>query len=294
MICPKCNSETVKWGKSRGQRYKCKECRYEFTFKEVVSKPNVLVVDVETTPLMAYTWGCWQQNINPVQLIKESNMLTWSAKWLYEPEIFSDRLTSKEAKAGDDKRLVTGLWKFLEAANVVIAHNLDKFDNKVIKTRFFLNGLKPTTPYQGIDTLKVVKREFKFPHNRLDWIHKRLGGEGKIETDFDLWKRCMDGDDEALEYMEKYNREDVKVLEEVYTMVKPWIKSHPNMALFVETDGESCPTCSSVDLNWTGSYATMVNKYSSFRCGKCGAIGRSRHSELTKEDKTKILQSIAR
>jgi hypothetical protein len=35
--------------------------------------------------------------------------------------------------------------------------------------------------------------------------------------------------------MEAYNIHDVRILEETYLMLRPWIKPHPNMALFIST-----------------------------------------------------------
>ncbi|KKK55411.1 hypothetical protein LCGC14_3074810, partial [marine sediment metagenome] len=58
---------------------------------------KVLVFDVETAPLRSYTWGLWKQNIQTSHIISDWFMLTWSAKWLFGEEVFSDRLTSKEA-----------------------------------------------------------------------------------------------------------------------------------------------------------------------------------------------------
>lgn len=297
MNCPKCNSGTIKNGQAKsgdGQRYKCKECRYEFTIKEVKDHPNVLIFDLETSLLRGWFFSVWKQNIQPAQIDTDMFLLTWSAKWLNEPTVYSGKLTSEEAKKQDDSRIVKDLWKFIEAADCIIAHNLLGFDQKVMNTRFLMNGLNPPTPYRVIDTLAILKKRFRFTYNRLDWIHKKIQGQGKIKTDIQLWIDCYNGNEEALQQMSTYNDQDVLVLEDVYMLLRPWAHSHPNINLYVESDGPACPTCGSIDLNWQGKYTTAVNSYSSFRCNNCGAIGRSRHTELTKQDKIKILQSIAR
>ena len=90
--------------------------------------PKVLVFDIETAPLKAYTFRIWKENINPHngQLRSEWFMLTWSAKWLFDNNIMSDKLTSKEALAEDDRRIVKTMWKLLDEADVVIGHNIIK------------------------------------------------------------------------------------------------------------------------------------------------------------------------
>ena len=65
----------------------------------------------------------------------------------------------------------------------------------------------------------------------------------KMDTDFELWAQCMQGNDSSLEYMEKYNRYDVELLEEVYLKLRPWIKSHPNVGLYMETEESVCANC---------------------------------------------------
>jgi hypothetical protein len=258
------------------------------------SKPNVLLLDIETTPIKAWIWNVWKQDTTPEKIIQDWYVLTWAAKWLFEPEIFSGKLTSDEAKNGNDKRIISDIWKFIDDADIIIAHNLKKFDEKRLKTRFLLHGIAPPMPYQRIDTLEIARREFAFSHNRLDYINKLLGINRKIETDFSLWERCMEGNKKSLSYMEEYNKNDVGILEETYVRLRPYIKSHPNLGLFVDADSAMCPTCGSIDLRWGGTYTTSVNKYSAFRCNNCGAIGRSRNTELTKEQKKKILSPVAR
>ena len=80
------------------------------------SKPKIFVFDIETAPLEAYVWRLWRQNISHKnQLISDSwFMLTWAGKWLLEDEILSDKLTVKEVKKNNDKRIVKSLWDILD------------------------------------------------------------------------------------------------------------------------------------------------------------------------------------
>jgi len=249
------------------------------TPKEVPTNAKILLLDIETAPLRSYTWGIWNQNIYPMdQIISDWFILCWSAKWLFGKQIKSAKLTHEELAKEDDKRIIKDMWNLLEQADIVITHNGDKFDLAKLNTRMLVHGMKPTMPYQSIDTLKSVKRKFAFTSNKLDYICWRLGLRRKTDTGgFDLWKRCANNDIKALRLMSKYCDNDVLCLEELYLYIRPWISSHPNMGLFITEDVCSCPNCGSGDLTDTGGkYRTQVSEFTAVRCDNCGAIGRTR------------------
>lgn len=239
--------------------------------------PKVLVFDIETAPMTAYVWKRWKENISLDQTISEWFMLAWSAKWLYSTEIMGDVLTPAEALLQDDTRIVKHLWELVDEADIVIAFNGLNFDVPRMNTRFLACGLQPPKPYIVIDPMKTLKSRFGLSSNKLDLLAMLFGIETKLHTDFDLWKRCMMGDAEALEYMLKYNNKDVDILEEVYLRLRPWIVSHPNIANLVEKD--VCPFCGTEEegiLLEGAYYYTGVNSYQLYRCPDCGAVYRSR------------------
>ena len=250
----------------------------DFNDGDNITPAKILVFDVETAPLRSYTWGLWKVNVAPVQIISDWFMLTWSAKWLFEEDVFSGRLTPEEALAEDDSRITADIWKLLNEADIIIAHNARRFDVKKLNTRFLLNGLNPPMPYQIIDTLEHLKKKFSISSNRLDYVNKLLNIDRKMDTGgFALWDGCMKGDEDSLIKMEKYNIVDVEILEETYLRLRPWIQPHPNLGLFIEDDVDKCPSCGSGELLFGGTpYTTAANTYESFRCGSCGSVGRSK------------------
>jgi DNA polymerase elongation subunit (family B) len=271
-----------------------------YNAKQILKKsnkklPRVLLLDIETTPLEAYIWQMqvWKARVNDEAVISRWFCLTWSAKWLFSNVLMSMKLTGEEVKDENDSRIIDGLWKVLNEADIVIAHNGDNFDIPNINTRFIVNGLPPTKPYNTIDTLRIAQRQFGFSHNSLNALARVFGLPEKIDTGFDLWKRCKNGDDNALLEMETYNRHDVEVLEEVYLKIRPWIKSHPNLALYTEFEGEMCPNCGSTNLTEDGFYYTQTGKYQTLRC-ECGAFGRRRQSVLDKEKRKNLIVSVAK
>lgn len=259
--------------------------------------PKILIFDIETAPLEAYVYQkeVWKAAVADDKIISQWFMLSWSAKWLFDRKVMSDALTSKEAVDEDDNRIVGSLWNLFDDADIIIAHNGGAFDIPNMNTRFVVNGYPPPSAYQMIDTLKVARREFGFTHNSLNALAKVFDVDEKIETNFDLWKRCKRGDEKALKEMEKYNRKDVTILEEIYLRIRPWIKSHPNVGLFVHTDDPVCPYCGSEDVAPDGGhYYTMVSKYETYTCKKCGGVSRGRTSIVEKSKRKNLIVSIAR
>jgi hypothetical protein len=265
----------------------------EAIIKSANTNARVLLFDIETSPMEVYVWGLYKQRISPDNVIKPWACLSWAAKWLCEDKVLSAVVKPKEAIAREDYRIIRQVWALLNEADVVIGHNADAFDIRKLNARFIINGLKPPMPYVTIDTLKVSRRMFSFYSHKLDMLNKQLDLSRKLDTSFGLWTACVGGDKEALKTMEEYNRQDVVALEDLYFVLRPWIKSHPNMGIFVETDEAVCPNCGSEKIEWGGSYVTPAGEYKTFRC-ECGAIGRSRHTALTKEKRQNLTRSVAR
>lgn len=258
--------------------------------------PRILVFDIETSPLRAYIWQkeVWNARVGEDQVLSQWFMLTWSAKWLFGTEIMSERLTPQEATAEDDSRIVRDLWKLLDNSDIVIAHNGGRFDVPNMNTRFIVNNLPPTAPYQVIDTVLIARKQFGFTHNNLNALAKVFGLPTKKEMAFEDWKRCIGGDPEALKKMEIYNRGDVELLEEVYLKIRPWIRPHPNLGLYIDSDESICSNCGSTNLEMTDKfYYTSAGKYSLYKC-ECGAYIRVRNNSISKTKKEKLLVPVAK
>lgn len=249
---------------------------------------RILIFDLETSPLRAYVWSRWRQNVYLDQTIAEWFLISWSAKWLGEKEVYSNVLTPQEILNEDDGRIVKNLWKLLDEADIVIAHNGKKFDIPKINARFILNECPPPSFYKQIDTKEVAAKQFGFSSNKLDALAGYFGIRHKDDTDFDLWVRCLNGEQEALNYMEKYNRGDVVILEKVYLKLRPWINSHPNLNVYMDDGVNKCISCGSTDITEDSFYYTNRNKFKTYRCNCCGALSRETKGEL----KHKILVPI--
>jgi len=258
-------------------------------------QPKVLLLDIETARIIGGFWQLGKQYITHQQIIKDWFILGWSAKWLFDQEIMSDFVTSKEARERNDSRICKSLWNLINDSDIIITHNGNAFDLPKANTRFILNGLKPPLPYQAIDTCKVGRKHFRFSSNSLNYLGKLMIRKEKLETNYQLWIDCEEGDAKQLKYMEKYCEQDVTLLEEVYIELRPWIKSHPNLPLIMQAKAPACPNCGSFNIEETDSYYyTPMNRYETVRCKDCGAVSHKRSTEITPARKNLLLRSDAR
>ena len=232
---------------------------------------KVLVLDVETLPILGYTWDVWNTNINPAGVKKDWCILSWSAKWLNDDKMMSDVLTPSEAVARDDSRLVASFWKLLDDSDIIISHNGRRFDIRKLNTRFWKNKMHPPSSYKVIDTLSAAKGVFGLTYNSQSFIAKFLGIQEKLDTDLALWISCDDGDRKSLSYMREYNENDVDMLEQIYLEIRAWIPNHPNMRVYGNLSG-ACPVCLSSDYREIGLYTSSTNRYKEYRCNSCGSI----------------------
>ena len=259
--------------------YKMRHTDCEEATQLVPKGARILLLDIETAPTTAFVWGRWQVNVNQKQVVKEGYVLTYSAKWLGQPTILSNRITVR----GDDSLLVKELAELMDMADIVVAHNALKFDIPLIKTRMLALGLNPPLPSKIVDTLRIAKAEFKFPSNSLDNIAAYLGLDRKIShSGFELWVKCMEMDEEAFNEMLEYNIQDVIVLEQVYLKLRAWSKTHPNVALH-ESDGVAkCVCCGSTKLEQVDKlFMTGTSTYNVLVCNDCGKTNRTRKNTYT-------------
>ena len=182
--------------------------------------PRILIYDIETSPNIGWFWRAgYKQNIGTHQIIKERAIICVSYKWLGEDQVYN--LTWD--KEQDDKFLLEQFIEVLNEADLIVAHNGDRFDLKWIKTRALFHRLPMMLNYPQLDTLKLAKKKFYFNSNRLDYISKFLGYEGKMPTTPELWRKiCILNDREALKGMLEYCDEDVVQLENVYKELVSW------------------------------------------------------------------------
>ena len=241
------------------------------------NKPKILFIDIENTPLISYTWGIWEQDV--IEVKEEWYLLSCAYKWLDEKQthvLSLPQFKNWKKDKKDDKGLVEAIWKLINEADIVIAHNGNSHDIKKIYSRFVQHELKPPSPFKPVDTLLIARRHFKFDSNKLDRLgqYLKVGRKQKNEG-FPMWLECMRGDKKAWKKMCDYNKQDVILLEKVYLALLPYITNHPNIGIIIG-ERSICPNCGSKNLQSRGI------KYGkrSWWCKDCG----SWHSSTLKDN----------
>jgi len=231
---------------------------------------RTLLLDIETAPNLAWVWGLWKQDIPLAMLVESGYMLCFAAKWLHEPdtEFYSLRNPGKTG-------MVRAAWDLLDEADTVVHYNGKQFDIPTLNGEMLLEGLPPPSPFKQIDLCRVAKKQFRLPSNKLQYVSDNLlslGGKEK-HRGFDMWLGVMTDDDQSWADMERYNRRDVTVLEDVYDRLLPWIPGHPNVNLYT-TDTDGCPKCGSAELTKEGRAYTALGTYQRYSCRGCGGWSR--------------------
>lgn len=271
--------------------------------KNESNKPNILLFDIETAPIIAHVWSLWEQNVALNQIVKDWHIMSWSAKWLqgkdgtvYGPHnkvMYMDQRNAKNIE--DDKQLLEAIWELLDAADIVITQNGDSFDIKKLNARFILNNMKPPSPFKKIDTKKIAKNKFGFTSNRLEYMSDKINKKYKKQkhnkfAGHEMWTECLAGNLAAWKEMERYNKYDVLALEELYLKFQPWDNSfNPN--LYTDDVTMKC-ACGSDKLRNKGYAYTLTGKFRRYTCLDCGAPCRSREN-LFSQEKKKSLRSKA-
>lgn len=243
--------------------------------------PRILLFDLETAPNIGATWGKWDQNV--VWFLEPWHILAVGWRWLGDPKsqvIGLDNFAPGPYHSEDDLPLVGYLHELFDEADVVVAHNGDKFDIPKARARMIVHGMDPPSPVQTVDTLKLCRKEFSFTSNSLGDVCDMLGLGRKMETGgYRLWQDCMAGDQEAWKTMKRYCASDVDLLEALYRRLRPWAQRHPNMATIANRPN-TCPTCFSEGTMVVRGYrptALMIKQV--FQCTACGKYMSARRAE---------------
>lgn len=230
---------------------------------------KVLLLDIETMAELIWAWELY--DTSAIEVERHGHLLCFAWKWLDEKKIHvlgQDDFRGYEPFSDNDKALCKELFSLLNEADCVIGHNARAFDCKKVNYRFIVNNIPPPSEYKIIDTKTEVKKIAKFASHKLDSIGAETKIGRKLEHEgWPLWKRCYQGNKEAWSKMKAYNKQDIKLLEDWYLKLRPWIKNHPNISNYNESS--CCPTCGSRELQKRGFRFTKTQKYQQLACKKC-------------------------
>ena len=253
-------------------------------------QPKILFLDIESSPDIAVTFKRFKANFSQDNIILDGGWLL-SIAWAWNNEPVTGLvLTENQAATANDRVLVHLLYNLIEEADIVVAQNGDRFDLPLIKARSVIHGLPAIKRVKTVDTLKIAK-SMKFQSNRLDSLGLVLGVGRKVEHQgIKLWVECMQGNEEALQNMLDYNKQDVELLRDVYHKLKAWDNQAPNAGLYVDSTEAVCRVCGGEDVRATANQVQSGSSlYSEVICNDCGARSRLRVANTTKEKRKNLL-----
>lgn len=228
--------------------------RKEGVVEKVTKGAKVLVYDIETSYNIVKAWRIgWEVKIMHGDILHERKIICISYKWLGEDQVYNLTWDANQ----DDKFMLEQFIDVMNEADVLVAHNGDRFDLKWIKTRAFVHELPMLIDYPQFDTLKVAKKKFMFNSNALDYISKLIGDLGKIKTNMKLWddiilRKCP----EAMKDMIAYCNMDVIQLEKVYNRIVSWEKPKTHVGVLQGKTRQTSPISGGVNIELVKSTVT--------------------------------------
>lgn len=244
-------------------------------------KVNTLIYDIETSPIIGYTWSIWQTNV--IEVLHDWQVLSVAWKWFGDKKtqvLGQDDFPDYKPGVNNDFNVIKKIHELFDKADIVVAHNGDKFDQRKVTARMIVHGLTPPSPYKQVDTKKVAQRYANFTSNSLDFLTKRLDTDNKKGDagGFKTWTGCLAGDSSSWALMKKYNKQDITSLEDLYIRLRPWMTNHPNMGR-LQNKETVCPKCGSSNLQSRGYRSTNSYRYRRFQCLACGGWCSERASD---------------
>lgn len=209
-------------------------------------KPKIPVLDIETSLLTAYTFGIRDQVIGHNQIADDRGgrlILCVGLKW------FGGKSWVLSEWEHGYQGMLQGVHDALSEADAVCTFNGAKFDLPKLQGQFLLAGMTPPPPPTQID-LYLAARKLGFVCNKLDYLSQLLGIGSKVKHDgLQMWIDVFNGCPKAQARMARYCKGDVKLTEEVYRRLLPYIATHPHLGL---TRADSCGACGSTRLEARG------------------------------------------
>src|SRR5688572_12931855 len=172
----------------------------------MITKPKILVLDIETLPGKSYFWSLFDSFIPIERVIEPGRIVCAAFKWYGQKDI------TFVSEWGDGPGYMLEVIRdALTEADAVVSFNGDKFDLPRLNGEFVEYGIQPVAPVTSIDLYKQVKK-LGMHSNKLDYVVQYYKIGKKIETEgFKLWKAIDHGDEAARVRMERYNKHDVRL-----------------------------------------------------------------------------------
>lgn len=201
-------------------------------------------------------------------------MICVAWKWLggkriYHASLLDDAKRFKKNPI-DDYDVVSQLHELIQKADIIVGHNMARFDWRKFMARVIHHRLPPIARPLIVDTLKEARKVAAFTSNKMDYLAKHLGVEHKLHHAGDMWLRCLRGEAGAVKEAVEYCRGDITTTEAIYLRLRPYMENHPNHNMFVAKGVACCRNCGSTHLVVNAHRTTLTHKYIQYKCEDCG------------------------
>ena len=132
----------------------------------------------------------------------------------------------KKGLRGNDKATVQLIAAELSKHDVLVAHNGNRFDVPFLRTRLLRWGLPRFPEMKLVDPMLIAFRKLRLRSNGLGNLSDHIGvADRKTPLYLSLWMDAiLNGSRSAMDSIVEHCVADVKVLEGVLELTKPYIK----------------------------------------------------------------------
>jgi hypothetical protein len=241
---------------------------------------RILILDVERLDGITeqHFWGrgdLKNRYIHPETIKRYPRTTIVCAKWYFSPHVI--RLA--EWDKGGRKAFLRKVHRLLERADIIVGHYIDEADIPWLKGDLHIEaGLPPLPPFKTVDTLKVLRKQFKSgaPVKGLDAFCQIIGLPGKTDRyDRDAMERAVtDKSVEDRQRLTDYCAGDVIATQGLYDWARPFITNHP--ALFMDGKDKltTCHRCGGETEIIPRRYVAQIMTYTMRKCLACQGYSR--------------------
>jgi hypothetical protein len=208
-------------------------------------------------------------------VIRQPRTTIVCAKWYDRPDV----IQLAEWDKGGRKPFLRKVHRLMSQADIIVGHYLDAADVPWLLGDLHIEaGLPPLPPFKTVDTLKVLRKQFKSgaPFKSLDAFCQIVGIPAKTDAyDRKRMERAVTQKSvEDRERLVAYCTGDVIATQGLYDWCRPHIKNHP--ALFIDGKDKytSCHRCGGDTEPTAKRYVASVMTYSMRKCVACGGYSR--------------------
>lgn len=237
--------------------------------------PRVLIFDIETSHDILASYGLREQYHSAESILQDWYIICAKWKWhgskkIYAASVLDDMKRFKK-NCADDFVVIKAIHELMSEVDVVVGHNIHRFDWKMFYTRVMFHRLKPLKMPLFICTLKETKKISRHSAHSLKHLARYYGLKPKPEHSRGMGLKILKGEIAATKECVDYCGGDIETTEEYYDFIRPYMMSHPNHNLWRGDGVECCPKCGSTDIQKRGFRTTINGKFQSYQCTDCGS-----------------------